>query len=151
MYRLQAATTFALQLAIIRLRSASRWLGNDVLLVMWKQSICPLPRTFQKSLEFLYFINRAYPEACLINLIYVLKLIPFLQWLEKVNSQLTQMQSDGVFAMRSGKSASYLWSEHIEVPSPIGTADELAFVLGRDARIFGDPNHRGTQSVGVQV
>lgn len=47
--------------------------------------------------------------------------------------------------------ATNLWSEHVEVPGAIGTADELAFVLGRDAGIFGDPNHRGTQPVGVQV
>ena len=43
----------------------------------------------------------------------------------------------------------HLRRKDIEVPSPVSTADELAFVLGRDAGIFGNPHHRGTQSVGV--
>lgn len=45
----------------------------------------------------------------------------------------------------------YLWSQDIEVSSPVGTTDELASVLGRDARVFGNPNNRGSKSVGVQV
>ena len=51
----------------------------------------------------------------------------------------------------NGNLDTYLRSKDIEVASPIGAADELAFVLGRDAWIFGNPNHRGTQPVGVQV
>ena len=59
------------------------------------------------------------------------------------------------FGMRNGlvknNNYTHLRSKDIEVPSPVSTADELAFVLGRDAGIFGNPHHRGTQSVGVQV
>ena len=59
-----------------------------------------------------------------------------------------------MFDIRNGentKSASYLWCKNIEVPSPVGTADELAFVLGRNSRIFGNPDHGGAQSISVQV
>lgn len=45
----------------------------------------------------------------------------------------------------------YLWGKNIEITRPIGTTDELAFVLGGDARIFRNPDHRRAQSVSVQV
>lgn len=44
-----------------------------------------------------------------------------------------------------------LWGENVEVSRPVGSAGELAFVLGRDAGVFGNPNHGGAQSTGVQV
>lgn len=47
--------------------------------------------------------------------------------------------------------STYLRSEYIKVSGPIGSTDELAFVLGRDARILRNPNNGGTQPVGVQV
>lgn len=51
--------------------------------------------------------------------------------------------------MHTANQVTYLWSEDIEVSSPVGAADELAFVFGRDARVLGNPHNRGTQSVGV--
>lgn len=44
--------------------------------------------------------------------------------------------SDGMLDMRNGEnslSSSYLWCKDIEVSSPVGAADELAFVLGRNS------------------
>lgn len=46
------------------------------------------------------------------------------------------IQSDGMFAMRNSEnstSATYLWCKDIEVASPVGAADELAFVFGRNS------------------
>lgn len=45
----------------------------------------------------------------------------------------------------------YLLREDIEVTGAIGSADELASVFNRDARVFRDPDHRWTQSVSVQT
>lgn len=49
------------------------------------------------------------------------------------------------------KSATYFRCKDVEIPRPVGPADQLALVLRGDAGVFGNPDHRGAQSVGVQV
>lgn len=49
------------------------------------------------------------------------------------------------------KPVTYLWSQDVEVPGPVGAADKLTFVLRGDARVFRNPSHSGAQSVGVQA
>lgn len=105
-----------------------------------RQSICHLP-TFQNF--FLKIVNRVHPQGCLLNIIWCLTNSKVNRWLK--HSKLW------VCFYAYSKSATYLWSKDVEVSSAIGSADELAFVLGRDSGVFGNPNHRGTQPVGVQV